>query len=111
MPELFYDEAVKIIAANDVEAVRLGLLAQMNNAGLEFLSDGKHSIFELLMKIRDDFDGTEYMQGKKDGLRTALALLGVSDMLSLNRGGGLARERPTMLAPDAATPSSAGEPS
>jgi hypothetical protein len=57
----------------------------------EFLSHGKDEIFELFVKIREEFDGSEYMQGKKDGLRTALALLGNSGLDEFNRGGQLAR--------------------
>lgn len=33
------------------------------------------SIFELLVAVRDNFDGSDYQQGKKDGLRLALSLL------------------------------------
>jgi hypothetical protein len=64
----------------------------MATASLEYLSNGKDEIFELLQKIREQFDDTEYMQGKKDGLRTALALLGMPEMLQFNRGGGMGRE-------------------
>lgn len=70
---------------------------------LEYLSNAKDEIFELFQRVRDDFDGSEYMQGKKDGLRIALALLGIPEMLQFNRGGGMAREaefRPTLREPD-----------
>ncbi len=53
----------------------------------EFLSNGRQEIFDLLEAVRAKFDGTEYQQGKKDGLRSALALLGTPEMISLNRGG------------------------
>lgn len=98
MAKLFENEAKKLIAENNIEEVRLCLLARMDKAGLEYLSDGKDKIFELLIEIRDNFDETEYMQGKKDGLRTALALLGTDHMLELNRGGAMAR--PTKCAVD-----------
>lgn len=62
-------------------------------AQLEYLSNAKDEIFELFQRIREEFDDTEYMQGKKDGLRTALALLGMPEMLKFNRGGGMAREQ------------------
>lgn len=91
MAKLFENEAKKLIEENNVEEVRLCLLARMDKAGLEYLSDGKDKIFELLCEVRDHFDETEYMQGKKDGLRTALALLGNIEMLCLNRGNAMAR--------------------
>ncbi len=67
-------------------------MLRMQVAGLEYLEEGKQSIWELFEKVRDEFDGTEYMQGKKDGLRTALALLGTPGMIAFNRGNGGARE-------------------
>ena len=45
------------------------------SASHDFLSDAKDEIWELFVAVRDDFDGSEYQQGKKDGLRSALALL------------------------------------
>lgn len=45
------------------------------SASHDFLSDAKGEIWELFVAVRDDFDGSEYQQGKKDGLRSALALL------------------------------------
>jgi hypothetical protein len=72
-------------------------------ASLEYLSNAKDEIFELFQRVRDEFDGSEYMQGKKDGLRIALALMGMPEMLQYNRGGGMAREaqfRPTPRPPD-----------
>ena len=53
----------------------------------EFLSSAKNDIFDLFVAVRDGFDGGEYQQGKKDGLRTALALLGNDGLDSYNRGG------------------------
>lgn len=68
-------------------------LLGLDKANYEFLSEGKGEIFELLERIREDFDESEYQQGKKDGLRSALALLGNPEMKSFNRGGRWARER------------------
>jgi len=63
----------------------------MMRANYEFLIEGKDQIWELLIQVGDDFDGSEYQQGKKDGLRTALALLGNVELRPLIRGGGMAR--------------------
>lgn len=63
-------------------------------ASYDFLSDAKDEIWELLIAVRDSFDGSEYQQGKKDGLRSALAILGTPEMASFNRGGGMARPVP-----------------
>jgi len=65
-------------------------------ANYEYLANAKHAIFELYMDIRDEFDGSDYMQGKKDGLRLALTLLGNTDLASFNRGGSQARGRDTL---------------
>jgi hypothetical protein len=65
---------------------------RMEIASLKYLADAKDEIFELFASIREGFDGSEYQQGKKDGLRTALALLGMPEMLAFNRGNGGARE-------------------
>lgn len=62
-------------------------------ANYEFLSDGVDEIWEILIAITDDFDGSEYQQGKKDGLRIALSLLGKPEMIDLNRGHRNARDR------------------
>lgn len=91
---LFEEEAKKIIARGDVEYVRECLVARMDKAGLEYLSEGRNKIFEMFVEIADNFDGSEYQQGKKDGLRIALALLGKPEMADFNRGGRMARERP-----------------
>lgn len=59
----------------------------------EFLSNAKFEIFELFVSVSDEFDGSEYQQGKKDGLRTALALLGNPEFIAYNRGNGGARNK------------------
>ena len=61
-------------------------------ANLKYLQNGKDEIFELFCAVSDEFDGSEYQQGKKDGLRSALALLGMSDMSDFNRGGVRSRD-------------------
>jgi phage pi2 protein 07 len=65
---------------------------RQENAGNEFLADGKQEIWELFQSVREEFDGSEYQQGKKDGLRSALALLGNPEMVDFNRGNRNARE-------------------
>lgn len=55
---------------------------EQRNASLEFLSDMKFEIFEYMIEVTDNFEGTDYEQGKKDGLRIALGFLGY-DMGSL----------------------------
>lgn len=67
---------------------------RLHCASYDFLSDAKDEIWELLIAVRDSFDGSEYQQGKKDGLRSALAILGTPEMASFNRGGGMARPVP-----------------
>ena len=67
-------------------------MLRMRVASLESLSEGKQEIWELFEKVREDFDGSDYMQGKKDGLRIALALLGAPEMIAFNHGNGDARE-------------------
>ena len=57
---------------------------RLDRASLEFLQAGKQDIVELLLAVRERDDGTDYVQGKKDGLRSALALLGIPEMQSLN---------------------------
>lgn len=54
-------------------------------ANYEFLSNAKGEIFDLFLKIVEDFDGSEYQQGKKDGLRIALSFLGVDRMIQDTR--------------------------
>lgn len=76
----------------DSDLVSLATTLGAQASGAEYLVEGKDEIFELFVKVRDEFDGTEYMQGKKDGLRTALALLGMPEMIAFNRGNGGARE-------------------
>ena len=63
------------------------MIDTITQANYEYLSHARDEIFELFCEIRDKFDGSEYMQGKKDGLRTALALLGMDGMQNFNRGG------------------------
>ena len=67
-------------------------MLRMRVASLESLSEGKQEIWELFERMRDEFDVSEYMQGKKDGLRIALALLGAPEMIAFNHGNGDARE-------------------
>ena len=67
---------------------------RLHCASYDFLSNAKDEIWELLIAVRDSFDGSEYQQGKKDGLRSALAILGTPEMASFNRGGGMARPVP-----------------
>ncbi|MCA9371065.1 MAG: hypothetical protein KC680_03845 [Candidatus Peregrinibacteria bacterium] len=67
-------------------------MLRMRVASLESLSEGKQEIWELFERMREEFDGSEYMQGKKDGLRIALALLGAPEMIAFNHGNGDARE-------------------
>jgi len=89
---LFQDEAERIVRDEDVEAVRLCLIARMNNAGLRYLSDGADKIFEIFVELAGNFDGSEYQQGRKDGLRIALSLLRDPKWADFNRGKGGARE-------------------
>jgi hypothetical protein len=49
---------------------------------------------ELAFEFFDNFDGSEYQQGKKDGMRLALSFVtGDPSWAELNRGGRLARVR------------------
>lgn len=53
-------------------------LEQQNEVLREALEDYQeqiYQIFELFNDVRDEFDGSEYQQGKKDGLRLALAIM------------------------------------
>ncbi len=61
-------------------------------ANLEFLQQAKQEIFELFEDVRNNFDGSDYQQGKKDGLRLALALLGNPKWASFNRGQALSNQ-------------------
>jgi len=70
---------------SQLEAAEAKLAAAQRRG--EFLSSAKNDIFDLFVAVRDGFDGSEYQQGKKDGLRTALALLGNDGLDSFNRGG------------------------
>ena len=91
MSKLFENEAREILTHGDIEEIRRGLIARMEKASLEYLQEGRDSIFELFDDVRESFDGSEYQQGKKDGLRIALALLGSVGMENFNRGGSMAR--------------------
>ncbi len=62
------------------------LQARMDKAALEYLTDAKFQIFEYYVAVVDDFDGSEYQQGKKDGLRIAMAMLGNPEHADLMRG-------------------------
>ena len=64
----------------------------MELGNLDYLRNAKEEIWQLFVATLDEFDGTEYMQGKKDGLRIALALLGVDGLTDYNRGGKMSRE-------------------
>ena len=75
----------------EVECLREQVAAlARQSASHDFLSDAKDEIWELFVAVRDDFDGSEYQQGKKDGLHSALALLGTPEMIAFNREGGMA---------------------
>ena len=67
------------------EVERLRKALEIEKANRKYLSNGKNEIFELLINVREKFDGTDYQQGKKDGLRSALALLSNPEILSFNR--------------------------
>ena len=41
-------------------------------------------LIEIYIKVVDGFDGSEYQQGKKDGLRIAIAVLGVNHPLVMS---------------------------
>lgn len=62
--------------------------ARLRAAGAEFLDNATDKIFELLLEVSENFDGSEYRQGQKDGLRQALALLRDPAWANLNRGRG-----------------------
>ena len=69
----------------DITALKLEM------EGLKFLSEGRDDIFTLFEDVRENFDNSEHMQGKKDGLRLALSFLGYPDMQDFNRGGSRSR--------------------
>jgi len=58
---------------------------QMKLDQLEYLRDRIHEFFELFCDFVDDFDGTEYQQGKKDGMRIALSFISDPSWGGLNR--------------------------
>jgi hypothetical protein len=68
------------------------MIDQLYKANYEFLASAASEIFELFISTLDEFDGSEYQQGKKDGLRIALALLGNPHWGTFNRGKDNARE-------------------
>jgi hypothetical protein len=55
----------------------------MDNTGYQYLEEGMERVYELLEKTCDDFMGTDYEKGRKDGLRLALALMGDVDQRKL----------------------------
>lgn len=59
---------------------------------LDYLSQAKHNLFETFLAVSDEFDGTDYMQGKKDGLRLAMAIMGDPEWLDFNRGNSRSRD-------------------
>jgi hypothetical protein len=58
---------------------------------LDYLKQAKHNLFETFLAVSDEFDGTDYMQGKKDGLRLAMAVMGDPEWLDFNRGNSRSR--------------------
>lgn len=92
MDSLFLEQATKMAKEKDIEGIRQALVAQMNLASMEYLSNGKSEIYDLFVAVADRFDGSEYQQGQKDGLRKALALLGNVELLATCRGGALGGE-------------------
>lgn len=69
------------------EAKRLAVCdAELVKANLDYLENAKFEVFRLFVEVRDRYDGSEYQQGKKDGLRIALALLGNPEFTEFNRG-------------------------
>ena len=88
-----------LMPANGGESRCIMTDKELLSANLEFLLNAKQEIFEVFEELRNKFDGSEYQQGKKDGLRIALALLGNPEMMSFNRGG--ANQNPTAAAKDA----------
>jgi len=61
-------------------------------ANLEFLQNAKDEIFTMFEEVRSNFDGSDYQQGEKNGLRIALSILGNVEMIDFNRGNSRARE-------------------
>ena len=60
------------------------------------IDDIEHRIwllFEMIEDIQSEFDGSDYMQGKKDGIRLAYALITNDPVwIKFNRGESFARE-------------------
>ncbi len=90
--DLFRKRAEEIIEERDIGKVQQLLFAEMDNAGFQYLSDGKDAIHQLMVEVSNEYIGNnnDYGQGFKDGLRKALALLGNTNMNYLIRGGSLA---------------------
>ena len=65
---------------------------KLNIPELSFLEKAKEEIYDYFLEVREDFDGSEYQQGKKDGLRIALTFLGCDNMIEFNRGNRLSRD-------------------
>jgi hypothetical protein len=65
---------------------------EMKLAQLEYIEEQIHSFFELFCDFVDEFDGSEYQQGKKDGMRIALSFISDPSWADLNRGGRMGRE-------------------
>lgn len=59
---------------------------------LDYLKKAKHNLFETFLVVADEFDGTDYQQGKKDGLRLAMAVMGDPEWLDFNRGNSRSRD-------------------
>jgi hypothetical protein len=47
-------------------------------------------LMEMFLKVSNDFDGYDYSQGRKDGIRNALTIFGNTDWNRFNRDGGSA---------------------
>lgn len=91
---MFEKEASRIIEEKDIKRVQSLLIARLQLESMLYLEHGKDAIFDVFVEISQQFNGTQYMQGKKDGLRIALALLGNAGMAEFNQGGSHARELP-----------------
>lgn len=73
---------------------KLTLQQQLNlaNAQLDNYEEQKDQLLDLFQKVRENFDESEYQQGKKDGIRIALTFFTGNDWVRFNRGGKVARE-------------------
>lgn len=59
---------------------------QMKLAQLDYINEQIHELFEFFVSFADEFDGSEYQQGKKDGLRVALSFVSDPSWIDFNRG-------------------------